>query len=325
MKRRDFLTLLGGAAVWPVRSRAEEAAVRIGFLPLGSPTNRYDLSYVEAFRKGLVENDLIDGKNVLVDLLWVENEPEYDQAVLELIRRGARILVPAGSSASAAAKRQTSAIPIIFISVGNPVGIGIVQILSHPGGNATGFTDVLSDLSSKLVDFAKELNAQGRPVGYLWYDKWPDGRSRFTQTEAAAQDLGVMLRARALSDIGELNAALGEMRSNGVTALIVQPSPFTYHHRDQIIVSTARDRLAMICAWPQAPSEGALIGYGPGYSDIYRRAGSYISRIMKGENPSELPVQNPVKFYLCVNLKAAKRLGVIISTNLLALATEVIE
>jgi len=95
MKRRDFLTLLGGAAVWPVRSRAEEAAVRIGFLPLGSPTNRYDLSYVEAFRKGLVENDLIDGKNVLVDLLWVENEPEYDQAVLELIRRGAKILVPA--------------------------------------------------------------------------------------------------------------------------------------------------------------------------------------------------------------------------------------
>jgi ABC-type uncharacterized transport system substrate-binding protein len=134
-----------------------------------------------------------------------------------------------------------------------------------------------------------------------------------------------MLCARALSDIGELDAVLGDMRSNGVTALIVQPSPFTYLHRDHIIASIARDRFAMISAWPQAPSEGAVIGYGPDYSDIYRRAGSYISRIMKGENPSELPVQNPVMFYLAVNLKVARSLGVTLSTNLLAQATEVIE
>jgi putative ABC transport system substrate-binding protein len=325
MGRRKFIALLGSAAAWSVVAHAQQSVVRIGFLPLGSPSNRYDLSYVEAFRKGLVENDLIDGKNVVVDLVWVANEPEYDQAVVELIRRGAKILVPAGSSASVAAKRQTSTIPIIFISVGNPVGIGIVQSLSRPGGNATGFTDVLADLSSKLVDFAREINAQGSPVGYLWFDKWPDGRNRFAQTEAAAQGLGVMLCARALGDIGELDAILGDMRSNGVTALVVQPSPFTYHHRDQIIAATARDGFAMICAWPQAPSEGALIGYGPDYSDIYRSAGSYISRITKGENPSDLPVQNPVKFHLGVNLKAARALGVIISTKLLALATEVIE
>jgi len=179
MERRKFIALLGSAAALSVVARAQESVVRIGFLPLGSPSNRYDLSYVEAFRKGLVENGLIDGKNVVVDLVWVANEPEYDQAVVELIRRGAKILVPAGSSASVAAKRQTSTIPIIFIGVGNPLGIGIVQSLSRPSGNATGFTDVLADLSSKLVDFAREINAQGSPVGYLWFDKWPDGRNRF--------------------------------------------------------------------------------------------------------------------------------------------------
>jgi putative ABC transport system substrate-binding protein len=128
---------------------------------------------------------------------------------------------------------QSSTIPIIFISVGNPVAIGIVQSLPHPGGNATGFTDMLGDLSSKLVDFAREVSAQGRPVGYLWYEKWPDGRNRFTQTEVAAQSLNVTLWSRALSDIGELDAALGDMRSNGVTAVIVQPGPFMNRYREQ--------------------------------------------------------------------------------------------
>jgi len=130
--RREFITLLGGAvAAWPlaVHAQQSENVARIGFLPLGSPSNHYDLSYVEAFRNGLTDNGLVDGRNIRVDVVWVTNEAEYDQAVVELVRRGARVLVPAGSSASAAAKRQTSTIPIIFISVGDPVGIGIVESL----------------------------------------------------------------------------------------------------------------------------------------------------------------------------------------------------
>src|SRR6516225_11243689 len=159
MKRREFITLAGGAAAWPQIARAQhsENLARIGFLPLGSPSNRYDLSYVEAFRGGLTDSGLIEGRNIAVDMVWVTNEPEYDHAVTELMRRGAKVLVPAGSSATAAAKRQTSTVPIIFISVGDPVGIGIVESLSHPDGNATGFTDVLADLSSKLVEIASEL------------------------------------------------------------------------------------------------------------------------------------------------------------------------
>ena len=177
MRRREFISLMVGAATARPRaahaqqSQSEDLA-RIGLLPLGSRSNRYDLSYVEAFRSGLTDNGLIEGRNITVDTVWVMNEPDYDQAVIELVRRGARVLVPAGSSATAAAKRQTSTIPIVFISVGDPVGIGIVESLSHPGRNATGFTDVLADLSSKLVEFARELVTQGAPVGYLWHDKW---------------------------------------------------------------------------------------------------------------------------------------------------------
>jgi putative tryptophan/tyrosine transport system substrate-binding protein len=212
IRRRDFITLLGGAAAWPRVARAQQSEnlARIGFLPLGSPSNRYDLSYVEAFRNGLIDNGLVEGRNITVDVVWVANEPEYDQAVIEMLRQGARVLVPAGSSASAAAKRQTSTVPIIFISVGDPIGIGMVESLSHPGGNATGFTDVLTDLSSKFVEFARELGTRGTPVGYLWHNKWPDGRNRLEATEQAAQASGVMLRPRGISDIVELDGIVAQ-------------------------------------------------------------------------------------------------------------------
>jgi putative ABC transport system substrate-binding protein len=292
---------------------------------LGSPSNHFDLSYVEAFHNGLTDNGLVEGRNIATDMVWVTNEPEYDQAVIELVRRGARVLVPAGSSATAAAKRQASTVPIVFISVGDPVGLGIVESLSHPGGNATGFTDVLADLSSKLVEFAKELVVPGASVGYLWHDKWPDGHNRLVATEQAAQAVTMKLQPQAISEIGELDSIISAMGSNGVTSIIVQPSPFTYRHRNRIIESLTNQGVAMICAWPPAPHEGALIGYGPDYSDIYHRAGSYISRILKGEMPADLPVQNPVKFQLVINRKTATAFNMVIPDKLIATADEVIE
>src|SRR6516225_7326263 len=227
MRRRELIAFLGAATAWPRIAHAQQSPARIGFLPLGSPSNRYDLSYVEAFRGGLTDSGLIEGRNITVDMVWVTNEPEYDYAVTELMRRGAKVLVPAGSSATAAAKRQTSTVPIIFISVGNPVGIGIVESLSHPGGNATGFTDVLADLSSKLVEIASELVTRGAPIGYLWHDKWPDGHNRLVATEEAAQAARVTLRPWSMSHIVELGGIVSEMRSSGMKTIIVQPSPFT--------------------------------------------------------------------------------------------------
>jgi putative tryptophan/tyrosine transport system substrate-binding protein len=309
LNRRRLVTFLGAVIAWPQIARAEQPKdlPLIGFLPLSSPSNRYDASYVQAFRDGLTENGLIEGRNISVEVVWVAKETDYDDAVLDLMRRGANVLAPAGSTASAAAKRQTSTIPIVFVSVGNPVGIKIVENLAHPGGNATGFTDVLAELSSKLVELAKTLSKAGAPVGYVWFDKWPDGFRRLMASEQAATAVALALRPRAISDISELDALVAELKSNRMMIDIVQPSPFTYRHRKQIIEALTNNGLGMVCAWPPAPAEGALVGYGPDYADIYRRAGTYISRVLKGENPAELPVQNPTKFKLVISQSSRPR------------------
>jgi putative ABC transport system substrate-binding protein len=328
VKRREFITLVGGAAVaWPLAARAQlaENPARIGFLPIGSPANAYDQSIVEAFRQGLLEAGLVEGRHVTIDLVWVSSESEFPQAVSKLVQRGAKLLVTAGSSAAAAAKRYTSTIPIVFVSVGNPVGIGLVESLSRPGSNATGFSDVLADLSSKYVGFAMQLGKPQAPIDYLWHTDWPDGQHRIQGTERAAKSADVELRSRGIGDIVEANDVLAAMKKGGALTVIIQPSPFTYRHRNRLIDSAMKHGLGMICAWPVGAKEGALIAYGPGYAYLYRQAGSYVERILKGEKPADLPVQEPTKFELVINLKTAKALGLEVPDKLLALADEVIE
>ena len=167
----------------PLQAQQAENPVRIGFLPIGSPSNSFDQSLVEAFRQGLRQVNLVENRNITLDVVWVGKESEFSEAVSTLVQRGAKLLVTAGSSASVAAKRHTTTIPIVFVPVGNPVGIGLVESLSHPGGNATGFSDVLADLSGKYVQFASELGAPQVPVYYLWHTDWSDGQHRLQATE----------------------------------------------------------------------------------------------------------------------------------------------
>ena len=191
MRRREFVRLIGGAATWPIAARAQQSdgLTRIGFYPFGSRSSSSDLMLVEAFREGLRDAGLIEERHIVLDMVWVADESQYPQALMELIQRGAKILVTVGSSASVAAKRQTSTIPIIFINVGNPLGIGLVESLSHPGGNVTGFSDMIWDLSGKYIDLARQLDDPQAPIDYLWYSAWPDGRNRLQATERAAQAL----------------------------------------------------------------------------------------------------------------------------------------
>ena len=291
------IALLLGLVVTPLPAAGQPASspARIGLLPFGSPSNTYDRSLVEAFRHGLREVGVVENRDVVLDVAWIGSETETSTAVSELIQRGARLLIPFGTSASLATKRQASTIPILFISVGNPVGIGLVESLSRPGGNVTGFSDILLDLSGKYVQFARELGKTQATIDYLWHHAWGDGQNRLRATERAAQSAGVKLRPQGIGDIGELNDVMASMKKAGAMTLIVQPSPFTYRYRDRLVDSATKNGLATIFAFPPAAREGALIAYGPDYADLCRRAASYADRILKGTKPADLAVQEPTK------------------------------
>ena len=324
--RREFITLVGGAAAaWPLAAWAQQAngPVRLGFLPLGSSSNAYDGSLVEAFRQGLRQVGLIENRDIVLDVVWISGDP--DQAVSEVLRRGAQLLIPCGSSASVAAKRQTSSIPIVFVSVGDPKAMGLVETLAQPAGNATGFSDILADLSGKLVDLARELSKPRTTVDYLWYKAWPDGPNRYRSTEQAARAAGLELRSIGIADISELDHALADIRQSGSTTLIIQPSPFTYGQRGRIIASAMKQGLGTIFAFPVAAREGSLVAYGPDYLHMYRRAPFYVDRVLKGTKPADLPVEQPTKVELLINLQSANALGIEIPLPLLIRADELLE
>jgi putative ABC transport system substrate-binding protein len=328
MDRRTFIGILaGGLLATPLAAEAQpKAPVRIGFLPLGSPSNTYDRGLVDAFRQGLSEAGAVENRDVVLDIEWISSEPEASQAVDSLIQRGAKLLIPVGSTASVAAKRRTSTIPILFISVGNPVGMGLVKNLSHPNSNATGFSDVLGTLSGKYLELARELTKSNEIVDYLWHTGWPDGQPRLQATEQAAQSLGVRLRSRGIGDADDVNAVLASIKKGGAVTLVIQPSPFTYRLRTRLIDAAVNYGLATIVAWPPMAREGALIAFGPDYTDMYRRAAYYVDRIIiKGTKPGDLPIEQPTKFEFALNLKTAKALGLTIPPSLLQRADQVIE
>jgi putative ABC transport system substrate-binding protein len=328
VRRRELITLLGGvAAAWPLRAAAQQAdrPIRIGLLPFGSPSNAYDQSLVDAFRSGLRLAGLIEGRDIVLDVVWTSgSDADTNKAVEGLIGRGAALLVPTGSTASVATKRHTSTIPIVFISVGNPVAMGLVENLAHPGGNATGFSDIFSDLSGKLVEFDRTINKQ-ETIYYLWHTAWPDGKNRFQATEQAAQSVGVKLQARGIAESTEIDQAIKALKLDGATTIIVQPSPFTYRERSHIVGTALDNSLATIFGFPAAARDGALMAYGPDYLHMNQRAPFYVAQILKGTKPSDLPVELPAKINLLVNLKTAKRIGVEVPLSLLIRADEFIE
>ena len=327
MRRREFITLLGGAAATrPLAARAQQAKgpVRIGFLPLGSPSNAYDRSLVEAFQEGLRKAGLVENRDIVLDIVW-SSGGNPDQAITELMQRGAEMLIPCGSGASVAAQRRAPTIPILFINVGNPIAMGLVETLSRPGRNATGFSDIQGDLSGKLVDVARELRSAESTVGYIWHNGWPDGENRYRATERAAESAGMKLRSRGILNAAEINDAITAIKNSGTTTLIIQPSPLTFANRDRIINSATTHGLATVFGIAAAAREGGLVAYGPDQPHMYRSAPFYVDRILKGAKPADLPVEQPTKVGLSVNLKTAKALGIDVPLALLIRADELIE
>ena len=303
-------------------TRADKKPAHMG-LPIGSPDNKYDQSLVEAFRQGLRQAGLIEGQDIVLDIVWSKGDP--DQAVTEVLKRGAKVLIPCGSSASVAAKRQTSTVPIMFLNVGDPIAMGLVETLAHPMRNATGFSDILADLSGKLVEIARELSKSPGTVDYFWHTAWPDGQNRYDSTKLAAQAAGSELRSKGITDIDQIDDALVAMKQAGAKIIIIQPSPFTYTQRGAIIASAKINGLGTIFAFPVAAREGSLVAYGPDYLHMYRRAPLYVERILKGFSPADLPVEQPTKVELLINTKTAKTVGIELPLPLLIRADELIE
>jgi putative tryptophan/tyrosine transport system substrate-binding protein len=205
------------------------------------------------------------------------------------------------------------------------MAMGLIESLSRPGRNATGFSDILADLSGKFVDLAIELTKPRTTIDYVWHTAWPDGQNRYRATEQAVQAAGMQLRAKGIADITELDSALAAIKQSGSVVLIVQPSPLTYAHRRRIVVSAMKNGLGTIFAFPVAAREGSLVAYGPDYLHMYRRAPFYVDRILKGTKPGDLPVEQPTKIELLVNLQVAKALGIEVPLSLLIRADELLE
>jgi len=325
MKRRGFITLLGGAVAWPLAARVQQAALPvIGFLSSRSPENHRHV--VAAFRRGLGEGGLIEGKNAIIEFRWAHGQ--YDRLAAlatELVRHRVAVLVAAGGDPSAlAAKTATSTIPIVFGS-GDPIKSGLVASLNRPGGNATGVNIITNDIEPKRLGLLHELFPGAAPFGALLNPKFPPAAQQALDITEAARTIGrsvVFQNARIDSELDAVFATLPRQR---IVAMLVAADPFFDTRRDRIIAFAAQEKLPAIYHFREHAVAGGLMSYGPSLSEAYREIGIYAARIVNGENPAELPVMQSVKFELVINLKTAKALGFEFPPTFSARADEVIE
>jgi putative tryptophan/tyrosine transport system substrate-binding protein len=325
MRRREFITLLGGAAVsWPLGSHAQQPVIPVvGFLSGRSPAE--SAGVVAAFRKGLLETGYAEPDNVIIDFRWAG--ARYDRLpalASELIHRPVEVIAALGGSA-AAAKAATTTIPIVFGTGQDPVETGLVASLNRPGGNVTGATFLSAALGAKRLGLLREL-APGAEVIALLVD--PDksvGQVQIRDVQEAARALGQSLVVLDGGSDEKIEAAFAALAPQRVGALLVGGDPFFDTRRERLVALAAQHRVPAIYLFREYALAGGLMSYGTSVTDMYRLVGLYVGRILKGEKPANLPVMQVTKFEFVINLKTAKALGVKISDNLLSLADEVIE
>jgi ABC-type uncharacterized transport system substrate-binding protein len=326
VQRREFITLIGSAATaWPLAARAQQAAMpMIGFLSGVSPGPF--AQRLAAFRQGLNETGFIEGRNVAIEYRWAEGQ--YDRLpalATDLVGRRVVVIVAYTNAAALAAKVATTTIPIVFLVGDDPVRLGLVASLARPGENITGVSWFGADLEAKQLSLLHELVPNAAVIALLVDLNALPAASRVSQVEAAARALGlqlVVLNARIPSDIDMAFASLVRERAG---ALVVGGGAFLLSRRDQIIALAARHAIPAIYGFREYSADGGLISYGNHIPDSFRRAGVYTGRILKGDKPADLPVEQPTKFELVINLKTAKALGLAVPSSMQWLADEVIE
>jgi putative tryptophan/tyrosine transport system substrate-binding protein len=326
MKRREFITLLGGAVAWPATARAQQPAMPvIGFLHAGSPERNALL--VAAFRKGLNESGYVEGRNVAIEVLAAGGQIDRFPALAEeLVRRRVALIVTANAPAAQAAKAATATIPIVFSTASDPVRIGLVASLNQPGGNATGISWLSAELAAKRLGLLRELIPAAADVALLINPADPT-RAEFAaqDVEAAARASGLQIRTFKASSAGEIDASFVALARDRVDALFVAPDILFNLRRVQLAILAATHRIPATYPVREFAEAGGLMSYGASIDDALRQAGIYAARILKGAKPADLPVLQPTKFELVINLNTARALGLDVPSTLLALADEVIE
>jgi putative tryptophan/tyrosine transport system substrate-binding protein len=328
MRRRDFVTLIGGAvAAWPLAARAQQAAMpTIGFLHLTSHDETR--AYLPDFHQGLAEAGYVEGKNVAIEYGWGEGRNDrMPSLIADLVRRQVSVIVTLESTLTAlAAKKATNTIPIIFMQGADPVRIGLVDSLSHPGGNLTGINLFLAEVAAKRLEFLLVLVPGVRSVAYLRNPTNPVfAESESKEVEAAERSFGVKLVFFDASDSSEIERAFRDIVQQRMDALFVSADGFLLTHSEQILTLASWTAVPAAYGWRQAVARGGLMSYGTDFHDAWRQAGIYTGRILKGEKPIALPVQQVTKVELCINQVTAKKLGITVPLLLLGRADEVIE
>jgi putative ABC transport system substrate-binding protein len=325
VRRREFITLFGGAAAWPLGARAQQPAMPvIGFLNSGSAAEWAHL--VAAFKEGLNELGFVEGKNVAVEYRWAQGENErLPSLAADLVNRQVAVIAAFGPPAALAAKAATATIPIVFSGGTDPIDLGLVTNFRRPTGNLTGFNLFAEVLTPKRQELLHELVPAAPLVAMLVNPTAAQTRSELRNVQAAADRIGQQVRIFNVSSDREIDAALATIVEQRIGGLIVQTDQFFTIQRDQLVLLTTRHAIPTIFGWREFAVAGGLMSYGTSLRAAYHQLAIYAGRILKGEKPADLPVQQATAFEMVVNLKAAKALGVAIPTEILLRADEVIE
>jgi putative ABC transport system substrate-binding protein len=326
MKRRAFITLLGGAAVaYPLAARPQQSMPVIGFLHSGAPGP--NANRVAGFRKGLSEAGFVEGQNLAIEFRWADGQNDrLPELAADLIRRQVAVIVTLSSQpATLVAKAATATIPIVFTWPGDPVDTGLVASLNRPGGNATGISTLNAELAAKRLGLLRELVPKADAISALLNPTNPEAEAVSRDLQATARTLGVQFRVLHAGTDPEIDAAFATLAAKPGGALLVNADPFLFIRRAQITALAARHAVPAIYYDREFAVSGGLMSYGTDLPTAWGQAGNYVARILKGEKPGDLPVAQPTKFELVINLKTAKALGLEVPPKLLFTADEVIE
>ncbi len=326
LRRRDFISLLGGAAgAWSLAARAQQPAMPvIGFLSSSAPADR--ARYLTAFRQGVREAGYVDGQNVAIEYRWAQDQ--YDRLpdlAADLTRRQVTVIAAHDTPSSIVAKAATTTIPIVFASGGDPVKLGLVASLNRPGGNVTGVTFVVAELGAKQLGLLHELQPGAVRVGVLVDPNFAPTQSFVSDVQAAALSIGKQIEVLEAPTGRDIDTAFARSAQKSIDALLVGPGPLLDNRRVQLATLAAYHRVPAIYPLRVFAEAGGLMSYGTSITDAYRQAGVYTGRILKGEKPADLPVMQSIKFEFVINLNTARAFGLTFPPGLLAIADEVIE